>query len=122
MTAAARGRVSAISGVPIMSISFCQRSSTLTKSSPGLQGGYGRCRIHNCTGVQSECHGSRSCRSIARGLRQSCSRKPVRGTSETVFAGWPEHKVSDQLSGNGIGHFLVLVEVNPFGTGAEQQC
>jgi len=39
-----------------------------------------------------------------------------------VFAGWPEHKVSDQLSGNGIGHFLVLVEVNPFGTGAEQQC
>ena len=41
--------------------------------------------------------------------------------AETVFADRPEHKVSCQLPGNGIGSFPVLVEMNPFGTDAQHE-
>lgn len=41
--------------------------------------------------------------------------------TEAVFASWPEHEVSRKLSGNGIGHVPVLVEVNLFGTDAQHE-
>jgi hypothetical protein len=41
--------------------------------------------------------------------------------AEAVFAGWPEHEVSRQLTGYGVGRFPILLEVNPFGTDAQHE-
>src|SRR5208282_2345120 len=41
--------------------------------------------------------------------------------AKTVFAGRPEHEVSRKLSCNGIGHFPILPEMDPFGSDAQHE-
>jgi hypothetical protein len=38
-----------------------------------------------------------------------------------VFAGRPEHEVSRRLSRDGVAHFPILSEVDPFGTDAHHE-